>query len=160
HLLLRRSAGLLRPPSFPTRRSSDLANSAQLYHLFGRDDARLRRALRRVDLERLREGSALVFNQLVGAVKGPWRLKYLLDLGLGRFDLVATLARPHSERGARLASEMGLGHGVAAAIASASERFDGSGAPAGLAGEAIPLAGRIVALAQAAAQAFAEGGRD
>ncbi len=136
------------------------ANSAQLYHLFGRDDARLRRALRRVDLERLREGSALVFNQLVGAVKGPWRLKYLLDLGLGRFDLVATLARTHSERGARLASEMGLGHGVAAAIASASERFDGSGAPAGLAGEAIPLAGRIVALAQAAAQAFAEGGRD
>src|SRR5690606_12527350 len=44
------------------------ANSAQLYHLFGRDDARLRRALRRIDLERLREGSTLVFSQLVGAV--------------------------------------------------------------------------------------------
>lgn len=135
------------------------ANSARLYHLFGRDDARLRRALRRIDLERLREGSTLVFNQLVGAVKGPWRLKYLLDLGLGRFDLVAHLARTHAERGARLAAEMGLGDGVAAAIASASERYDGSGAPAGAAGEAIPLAGRIVALAQAAAQSFGDGGR-
>src|SRR5690606_39978156 len=111
HLLLRRSAGLLRPPSFPTRRSSDLANSARLYHLFGRDDARLRRALRRIDLERLREGSTLVFNQLVGAVKGPWRLKYLLGPGPGRFDPVAHLARPHAERGARPAGQMGGGGG-------------------------------------------------
>ncbi|HZW28904.1 MAG TPA: HD domain-containing phosphohydrolase [Trueperaceae bacterium] len=134
------------------------ANSAQLYHLFGRDDARLRRALRRIDLERLREGSTLVFSQLVGAVKGPWRLKYLLDLGLGRFDLVAHLARTHAERGARLATEMGLGAGVAAAIAAAAERWDGSGAPAGAAGEAIPLAGRIVALAQAAAQRYVDDG--
>ena len=134
------------------------ANSAQLYHLFGRDDARLRRALRRLDVERIREGSTLVFSQLVGAVKGPWRLKYLLDLGLGRFDLVAHLARTHAERGARLAADMGLGSGVAAAIAASSERYDGSGAPAGAAGEAIPLAGRIVALAQAVAQHFAEDG--
>lgn len=134
------------------------ANSAKLHHLFGRDDARLRRALRRIDVERLRLGSTLVFNQLVGAVKGPWRLKYLLDLGLGRFDLVAHLARTHAERGAKLAAEMGLGPGVPAAIAAASERYDGSGAPTGAAGEAIPLAGRIVALAQAAAQAWSEGG--
>ncbi len=135
------------------------ANSAQLYHLFGRDDARLRRALRRIDTERLLGGGSLVFNQLVGAVKGPWRLKYLLDLGLGRFDLVAHLARTHAERGARLADDMKLGAGVASAIAAATERYDGSGAPRGSAGEAIPLAGRILALAHAAAQEFAESGQ-
>lgn len=132
------------------------ANSAKLYHLFGRDDARLRRALRRIDMERLREGSTVVFSQLIGAVKGPWRLKYLLDLGLGRFDLVAHLARTHAERGAKLATEMGLCPAVAAAISSASEHWDGSGAPNGTAGESIPLLGRVVALAQAAAQRFAE----
>jgi len=89
-------------------------------------------------------------------VKGPWRLKYLLDLGLGRFDLVAHLARTHAERGAKLATEMGLCPAVAAAISSASEHWDGSGAPNGTAGESIPLLGRVVALAQAAAQRFAE----
>lgn len=133
------------------------ANSAQLYHLFGRDDARLRRALRRIDMERLREGSTLVLSQLVGAVKGPWRLKYLLDLGLGRFDIVASLATTHAERGAKLAAEMKLGPGVAGAIGSAAERFDGSGAPKGLSGEAIPLAGRILALSQAVTQQYADG---
>ncbi len=133
------------------------ANSAQLYHLFGRDDARLRRALRRIDMERLREGSTLVLSQLVGAVKGPWRLKYLLDLGLGRFDIVASLATTHAERGAKLAAEMKLGPGVAGAIGSAAERFDGSGAPNGLSGEAIPLAGRILALSQAVTQQYADG---
>src|SRR5690606_39205323 len=47
---------------------------------------------------------------------------------------------------------------VAAAIAAAAERWDGSGAPAGAAGVAIPLAGRIVALAQAAAQRYVDDG--
>lgn len=133
------------------------ANSAQLYHLFGRDDARLRRALRRMDLERLRGGGTLMLSQLVGAVKGPWRLRYLLDLGLGRFDIVASLATTHAERGARLAAEMKLGAGVPEAIGAASERYDGSGAPKGVAGDAIPLGGRILALSQAVAQHYADG---
>lgn len=136
------------------------ANSAQLFHLFGRDDARLRRALRRIDMERLREGSTLVLSQLIGAVKGPWRLKYLLDLGLGRYDLVANLVTTHAERGAKLAAEMKLGPGVAEAIGSAAEHFDGSGAPKGLSGEDIPLAGRILALAQAVTQQYGDSNPD
>ncbi len=136
------------------------ANSAQLYHLFGRDDARLRRALRRMDLERLKGGSTLVLSQLVGAVKGPWRLRYLLELGLGRFDIVANLARTHVERGAKLAAEMELGPGVAESIGAAAERFDGSGAPRGLSGDSIPLGGRVLALSQAVAQQYADSDPD
>src|SRR5690606_6416138 len=76
------------------------------------------------------------------------------------YDLVANLVTTHAERGAKLAAEMKLGPGVAEAIGSAAEHFDGSGAPKGLSGEDIPLAGRILALAQAVTQQYADSNPD
>jgi HD-GYP domain-containing protein (c-di-GMP phosphodiesterase class II) len=50
----------------------------------------------------------------------------------------------HCEVGARLAARLGLGPGVVDALAHAYERWDGRGVPDGLAGEAIPMAVRVV----------------
>lgn len=47
----------------------------------------------------------------------------------------------------RLAERLGLPAGVDAALSAMHERYDGEGGPAGLAGEAIPRAARIVHLA-------------
>jgi HD-GYP domain-containing protein (c-di-GMP phosphodiesterase class II) len=54
----------------------------------------------------------------------------------------------HCEVGARLAKRIGLPEAVARGVAHAYERWDGKGHPAGLAGDAIPLATRIAAVAR------------
>jgi HD-GYP domain-containing protein (c-di-GMP phosphodiesterase class II) len=54
----------------------------------------------------------------------------------------------HCEVGARLATRLGLGDGVVEALAHAYERWDGRGIPDGLAGEAVPVAVRVVVVAR------------
>ena len=54
----------------------------------------------------------------------------------------------HCEVGARLAARLGMGDPVCDALAHAYERWDGKGHPAGLAGEQIPIAVRIVTVAR------------
>jgi HD-GYP domain-containing protein (c-di-GMP phosphodiesterase class II)/DNA-binding CsgD family transcriptional regulator len=54
----------------------------------------------------------------------------------------------HCEVAAMLAARAGLEQSVVEALAHAYERWDGKGFPAGLAGEAIPLAARVVVVAR------------
>jgi HD-GYP domain-containing protein (c-di-GMP phosphodiesterase class II) len=71
-----------------------------------------------------------------------------------RLRLLARAARDtrsvvsHCEVGSRLANRLGLGPGVADALAHAYERWDGRGLPDGLAGEAVPIAVRVVVVAR------------
>ena len=59
------------------------------------------------------------------------------------------VVRLHSERGARLLAAVPEMEEVAAAVRHHHENFDGTGYPAGLAGERIPLASRIIHVADA-----------
>jgi HD-GYP domain-containing protein (c-di-GMP phosphodiesterase class II) len=54
----------------------------------------------------------------------------------------------HCEVAARLGSRLGLEDGVLHALAHAYERWDGKGAPDGLAGDEVPVAVRIVSVAR------------
>jgi HD-GYP domain-containing protein (c-di-GMP phosphodiesterase class II) len=54
----------------------------------------------------------------------------------------------HCEVGSRLAARLGLGPGVVHALAHAYERWDGGGLPDGLAGDAVPIAVRVVVVAR------------
>ena len=54
----------------------------------------------------------------------------------------------HCEVAARLAERLGLDDSVIHALAHAFERWDGKGHPAGLAGEEVPVAVRVVAAAR------------
>ena len=73
-----------------------------------------------------------------------------------RFAAIAAGADAHTrgfveircERGAEIARLVGLDDAAAEAIASLDEHWNGSGHPAGLRGDAIPLLGRILCLAQ------------
>jgi diguanylate cyclase (GGDEF)-like protein/PAS domain S-box-containing protein len=58
------------------------------------------------------------------------------------------LIREHPQAGARLLRRMGM-DSVADAVAHHHERFDGTGYPASLSGEQIPIAARIVSVASA-----------
>jgi putative nucleotidyltransferase with HDIG domain len=59
------------------------------------------------------------------------------------------VVRLHSERGARLLAELPEMEEVARAVRYHHEDFDGAGYPEGLAGEQIPLASRIIRVADA-----------
>ena len=54
----------------------------------------------------------------------------------------------HCEVAARLAGRLGMAESVCDALAHAYERWDGKGHPAGLAGEEVPVAIRVVAAAR------------
>jgi putative nucleotidyltransferase with HDIG domain len=55
----------------------------------------------------------------------------------------------HADVGARLLAPLGLGEELVAAVRHHHERWDGRGYPDGLAGESIPLAARLISLADA-----------
>lgn len=59
------------------------------------------------------------------------------------------LMRGHSDEGARMLETVGLFADAVPAVRHHHERFDGTGYPAGLTGEDIPLAARIVHVADA-----------
>jgi HD-GYP domain-containing protein (c-di-GMP phosphodiesterase class II)/DNA-binding CsgD family transcriptional regulator len=67
----------------------------------------------------------------------------LADPGLARRS-----SSGHCEAAARLAGRLGLDDAVCTALAHAFERWDGKGHPAGLEGEEVPAAVRIVAAAR------------
>jgi putative nucleotidyltransferase with HDIG domain len=59
------------------------------------------------------------------------------------------LLQAHSERGARMLARVPEMEDVASAVRHHHEHWDGTGHPAGLAGEQIPLASRIICVADA-----------
>lgn len=67
----------------------------------------------------------------------------LTDPGADRRSLTQ-----HCEVGARLAGRLGMADSVGHALAHAYERWDGRGFPAGLAGESVPVAVRVVTVAR------------
>jgi HD-GYP domain-containing protein (c-di-GMP phosphodiesterase class II) len=68
---------------------------------------------------------------------------------LSRPKSYAELARAHCDQATALAAELAVGPAVVAALGEMYERFDGRGAPRALAGDAIALPARVLALAQA-----------
>ena len=71
-------------------------------------------------------------------------VRALTDPGMERAQPVADTARWPS----RLAARLGLAESVCEALAHAYERWDGKGYPDGLAGEEVPVAVRVVAVAR------------
>jgi HD-GYP domain-containing protein (c-di-GMP phosphodiesterase class II) len=70
-------------------------------------------------------------------------VRAMTDPGMERRSLSG-----HCEVAARLASRLGLPETVSEPLAHAYERWDGKGHPAGLAGEEVPVAVRVVAAAR------------
>jgi HD-GYP domain-containing protein (c-di-GMP phosphodiesterase class II) len=80
----------------------------------------------------------------LGRGRPVWHRVRLVAGALSDPEGAARSLSAHCEVGARLAARLGLSHGVIDALSHAYERWDGRGVPAGLAGEAIPMAVRVV----------------
>ena len=88
------------------------------------------------------------FVRTVGADQPTARRARLVARALGDPGGAARSLSMHCEVATLLATRLGMGAGVVEALAHAYERWDGKGYPEGLAGDAIPLAVRIVAVAR------------
>ncbi|MEX2534181.1 MAG: HD domain-containing phosphohydrolase [Trueperaceae bacterium] len=133
------------------------SNSAKIRHIFGADDLRVKRAFKTTDLDRVSQGARFVLTNAGSGTPLVSRLKHVIDVSLGRQGGQAGLIQVRCERGADIAHQMGFSEVTAAAIRSLDERWDGNGYPYRVAGEKIPLLGRMLCLAQTVEVFFREG---
>ncbi|MEN0013992.1 MAG: HD domain-containing phosphohydrolase [Solirubrobacteraceae bacterium] len=134
-------------------------NAAPIAELYANDDS-LVKATRRMQNHRSKRVSA-VHTLRHTAPGGGLRTK------LGRVRALvasgaagaAQLTELRCERGAQIALGIGLSEKSAHAIRALDEHWDGGGYPYGLKGEAIPLLGRIMCLAQTLEIFWVSGGR-
>jgi HD-GYP domain-containing protein (c-di-GMP phosphodiesterase class II) len=118
--------------------------------LFG-DEIDFRRDFALVDPGRANEMAALIFTYLRRANAGAGMLGLVAGVARGFMTSQAIAADSiagHCEVAERLAERLGLGENICASLGQIYERWDGRGLPAGLRGEAIAPAVRIVSLAQ------------
>jgi putative nucleotidyltransferase with HDIG domain len=126
------------------------SNAAKLSALFGADDFEIKRARKLTN--HLNPVESLRFVLRHGRTR---RLAAIARSGAAGARAMTEL---RCERGAEIARMIELTEETARAIATLDEHWDGAGYPYHLAGEDIPLLGRIVCLAQTAEVFFAAGG--
>ena len=136
------------------------STAAKIYHLFGADEQRIKRASKTVNFDKLQESARFVLNNAGSAVPWQRRLRHIISMALGRHDTKADIVRVRCERGADIARQMGFSEETATAVRALDEHWNGKGHPYGVSGEAIPLLGRILCLAQTAAIFFQAAGTE
>lgn len=132
------------------------ADSFEQASWFG-DDIAVRAAT--YDAELAGPGAAAFLLRHVGAGRPPLRRMQLLGSFVASgSELMESIDLTHCRLAGDLAGRLGLRPSVAAALQHAFARWDGKGAPPGLAGEEIALAARITAFADTIEVQHSRGG--
>lgn len=124
------------------------SNSSRICALLEADDRAASGDLRTTDWCELPESASRVMpcGSPAGALRDSMSV-FTRDSAAAALE-ARELVRMRCERGAAIVRELGLSRATADAVRSLDEHFDGRGHPEGLAGDSIPLAARIVGLAQ------------
>ncbi len=123
------------------------ANSARMAALFGADDHEAKRTSKRVDWAR--PFSAFVWSLRTVAPGGSLRARVDRLLAIrDEGEVTRSLMQARCDRGAEIARMLGFSEATAEAIRALDEHWDGRGQPRGLRGTEIPLAARVLCLAQ------------
>ncbi len=123
------------------------SNAAKVCSLFRSDDQRLKQTMKTTDWTSFGANFVWALRNVAPSGSPLERAAALLRLGLEQGKTV-DLFLTRCERGADIAQMIGLPEATAAAIRTLDEHWDGKGEPHGVAGDEIPLLGRIVCLAQ------------
>lgn len=124
------------------------SNSARFTALFGHDDHDLKVDLKTIDWTRALESFRFVVQHAEPGqfwLRRVWRVLAILSKGE---EGARAVVRTRCERGADIATMLGLPRLTSDAIRALDEHWDGRGQPYGLEGESIPLLARILGLAQ------------
>jgi HD-GYP domain-containing protein (c-di-GMP phosphodiesterase class II) len=123
------------------------SNAARLSSLFAADDHAAKRAMKVVDWSRPGALAAYTWRAAEPG-RGPLAKARRMREIVREDEVTREVIGTRCERGAEIARMLELPEPSAAAIRALDEHWDGSGQPLGLAGEEIPLLGRIACLAQ------------
>jgi HD-GYP domain-containing protein (c-di-GMP phosphodiesterase class II) len=129
------------------------SNAAKVSALYGADDFTAKRNVKTVNHSYLPEALGYILRN-VGSKRDLVRV-----LRAGS-KTARQLTEIRCERGAEIARMLEMPEATAAAVLALDEHWDGKGHPDGLAGEEIPLLGRIVCLAQTTEVFFTSFGPD
>jgi HD-GYP domain-containing protein (c-di-GMP phosphodiesterase class II) len=124
------------------------SNAARLCSLFGADDRRLKRNHKLTVWSSPLPSLAYALRHATPEASPLARVLRVAKLGATAQGAGRQMTQARCDRGAEIASLLGFTAATQAAIRSLDEHWDGRGMPLGLAGDAIPLLGRIVGLAQ------------
>lgn len=125
------------------------SNAARMYQILGSDEIRAKHDVKLVDWRSV-SWSTLVYSLRHVRVGRPtWeRVLALSQVAWHRHRQQKEVVQIRCERGASIALKMGFPQRTAEAIRSLDEHWDGGGYPLGLKGDRIPMAARILSLAQ------------
>ena len=123
------------------------ANAARMSALFGADDHEVKHSGKRIDWAS--PFSAFVWSMRAVAPRESMKVRAERLLAIkNEGEVTRSLMQARCDRGAEIARMVGLSERTAEGIRTLDEHWDGRGQPRGLAGDAIPLLGRILCLAQ------------
>jgi HD-GYP domain-containing protein (c-di-GMP phosphodiesterase class II) len=122
-------------------------NSARMAALFGADDHAAKHTSKRIDWARPLPAFLWSARTVAPGASLRTRVAHLLAIK-DEGEVTRSLMETRCERGAEIALSIGLSDPTAEAIRTLDEHWDGRGQPRGLAGDEIPLLGRILCLAQ------------
>ena len=124
------------------------SNAARLCAIFGADDRTLKRAHKLTDWSSTLPSLSYAMRHVIPTAT-PWaKAARVAALAVRERGSGREMVRTRCDRGAEIAEMLGFGEVTRDAIRTLDEHWDGRGLPQGLAGDAIPLGGRIVGLAQ------------
>jgi putative nucleotidyltransferase with HDIG domain len=135
------------------------SNAARVAGLFGADDAMVKSSRRLIDTSSLREALGHVLRTAGAGDSVVNRGRHVAMVLRSGPAGARSLVKLRCERGAAVVRAIGLGEVAARAIMDVDEHWDGGGYPAGISGEEISVAGRVVCLAQTAEVFWEHGGR-
>ena len=134
------------------------SNASKVASVFGADDALVKSTRRLTDTSR--RPAAVRHAVRIAGAGGSAADRARHVAAVLRFGTAGarSLVEMRCERGAEVVRAIGLGEVAARAILDVDEHWDGGGYPAGIGGESISLAGRVLCLAQTAEVFWQTGG--
>lgn len=124
------------------------SNAGRVFELFGGPEHETKRALWLRDWRRLSQKMRYAWEAAEPDGRLPARLRRLWRLASAGSSASRELFEIRCARSAEIARALGCSQATAAAVLTMDEHWDGGGNPYGLRGHDIPLAGRIIGLAQ------------
>ncbi len=126
------------------------SNSAKVAALYGNADSAVKHDRKITDHHRPAQSLRHLLRNTAPGASPIAKARHIKALVAHGSEGARELTALRCERGANVARKVGMDEATAEAIGALDEHWDGRGYPAGIAGERIPLMGRILCLAQTA----------
>jgi HD-GYP domain-containing protein (c-di-GMP phosphodiesterase class II) len=124
------------------------SNASAVFEMFGGDDIAAKRDRMMTDWSNDVRAALYAFEHAAPGASWFERAKRVATLARLGPRSAARLVQVRCDRGAEIVTQLGFGRGAAEAVRALEEHWDGHGHPLGLKGEQIPLASRVLGLAQ------------